>query len=290
MNELDEVYNNYDSQNREFSKEEYAEFKKNEKQQIYELIDRTAETVVTNGDEFQKYLDTQSKFEQYSVGNAFLVMAQMPDATQLRDYESWRNSGAYLKKYPNAVKILEPGDTYMREDGSIGTNYNVKKVYDISQVNSKQKNRQMRYNDKILLKIFLNSSSSKVKIVDEIPNTERKALYDLGTDTLFIARGAESPKIFYEVAEELAKQEIGENTLGDSYKNYCVSYMLCKKYGINVSNYNFEEIATSLNSLEAREIRLELEPVRNAMESISNRVAEQIQKLTKESKNKENVR
>lgn len=108
MNELDEVYNNYDSQNREFSKEEYAEFKRNEKQQIYELIDNTAESAVTNGEGFKKYLDTQSKFEQYSVGNAFLVMAQMPEATQLRDYESWRSSGAYLKKYPNAVKILEP--------------------------------------------------------------------------------------------------------------------------------------------------------------------------------------
>lgn len=290
MNELDEVYNNYDLQNREFSKDEYAEFKKNEKLQIYELIDKTAEKVVTNGDEFQKYLDIQSKFEQYSVGNAFLVMAQMPKATQLRDYESWRSSGAFLKKYPKFVKILEPGDTYMREDGSVGTNYNVKKVYDISQVNTKQKNRQMRYNDKILLKIFLNSSSSKVKIVDEIPDTQRKALYNFETDTLFIARGAESPKIFYEVAEELAKQEIGESSLEDSYKNYCVSYMLCKKYGINVSDYNFEEIASSLSNLETRDIRLELEPVKNAMESISNRVSEQIQRLTRESKNKENVR
>lgn len=178
----------------------------------------------------------------------------------------------------------------MREDGSIGTNYNVKKVYDVSQVNSKQKNRQMRYNDKILLKVFLNSSSSKVKIVDEIPNTEKKALYDLETDTLLIARGAETPKIFYEVAEGLSKQEIGENSLEDSYKNYCVSYMLCKKYGINVSGYNFEEIASGLSGLEAKEIRAELEPAREAMESISNRVSEQIQKLARESRNKENVR
>lgn len=178
----------------------------------------------------------------------------------------------------------------MREDGSIGTNYNVKKVYDVSQVNSKQKNRQMRYDDKILLKIFLNSSSSKVRIVDEIPNTEKKALFDVGTDTLFIEKGSKAPKIFYEVAEGLSKQEIGENSLEDSYKNYCVSYMLCKKYGINVSDYNFQEIAVSLKGLEAKEIRAELEPAREAMESISNRVSEQIQKLTRESKNKENVR
>jgi hypothetical protein len=53
-------------------------------------------------------LDSQSKFDNYSVGNALLVTAQMPQATQLRDYESWKNAGAYLKKFPKYVKILEP--------------------------------------------------------------------------------------------------------------------------------------------------------------------------------------
>lgn len=60
MSELDEVYDSYDSTNRQYSKEEYAEYKKQEKQEIYSLIDSTAEKIVTNGKEFQKYLDTQA--------------------------------------------------------------------------------------------------------------------------------------------------------------------------------------------------------------------------------------
>ena len=283
MNELNEVYASYDSKNREYSKEEYAEYKKKEKQEVYNLIDKTEERVVTNGEELKKYLDTQSKFDQYSVGNAMLVLAQMPNATQLRDYNGWQNVGGYVKKSPKKVKILEPADSYMREDGTVGTNYNVKKVYDITQVNIKDRARQMKYDNKILLKLFLQSSNAKVEVVDYIPNTDKKAMYDMNNDTLYIAKGAEAPSIFYEVTQEIAMQEIGEDTL----KSYCVSYMLCKKYNIDVSNYNFENVAISMQSMDAKQIREELEPIRNAMENINSRITENIKQLARESKAKE---
>lgn len=106
MNELEEVFKNYDS--KEYNKEEYAEYKRKEKEQVYGMIDSIAEKVVKDENEFKKYLDSQCKFDSYSVGNALLVTAQMPQATQLRDYESWKNAGAYLKKAPKFVKILEP--------------------------------------------------------------------------------------------------------------------------------------------------------------------------------------
>lgn len=178
----------------------------------------------------------------------------------------------------------------MREDGTVGINYNVKKVYDVSQVNTRQRNRKMIYDDKILLKVFLNSSISKVKIVDSISNTNAGAKYEFDDDTLYIARGAESPKIFYEVTKELAKQEIGENDKIDDFKNYCISYMLCKKYNIDVSNYRFNEIPLELQNLNAREIREELQPIRDAMESINSRITEQVQNITRENRNKNKER
>lgn len=297
MSEFDEVYNSYEDitdddtiENKQYSKEEYAEFKRNEKSQIYELIDKTAEKIVTSGEEFKKYLDSQSKFDNYSVGNALLVSSQMPKATQLRDLESWRGVGAFKKRFAKAVKILEPGDNYMREDGSVGVNYNVKKVYDISQVTPRQRANNMRYDNKILLKIFLNASSSEVKVVDEIPGTNKGVMYDYEEDKLYIARGAEAPKVFYEVAEELAKQEIGEGSNLDSFKNYCVAYMLCKKYNIDVSNFNFNNIPQELKSMNAREIREELEPIKEAMENINTRMSAFIQRLGRLNQNKENVR
>ncbi|MEI3401829.1 MAG: hypothetical protein V8R51_05745 [Clostridia bacterium] len=81
-----------------------------------------------------------------------MVTAQMPEATVLRDFDSWSNLGGYPKRNRKDVRILEPGDSYMREDGSVGTNYNVKYVIDISQVSIRQKPRAMRYDNKLLLR------------------------------------------------------------------------------------------------------------------------------------------
>ena len=94
----------------------------------------------------------------------------------------------------------------MREDGTVGTSYDVKYVYDISQLQTKYRTRSLRFDNKILLKLFLNSSLADVKVVDEIPDTNRRALYNKDAKLLYIARGAEAPQIFYEVTHELAKQ------------------------------------------------------------------------------------
>ena len=179
----------------------------------------------------------------------------------------------------------------MREDVKVATNYNVKYLIDISQVNiRKNPNTMMRYDNKLLLKVFLNSSQAKVEVVNEIPNVDRSALYDAERNVLYIARGAEVPQIFHEVTQELAKQEIKENTELDTFKANCVSYMICKKYGIDVSNYNVTDIPYELKELSAKEIREELEPIHDALENISGRTSHCIDLLAKQNREKEQVR
>lgn len=178
----------------------------------------------------------------------------------------------------------------MREDGTLGTNYNVRKVYDISQIQTRYRTRSLRFDNKILLKILLNSSISKVKVVDEIPDSNRQALYNEKADLLYIVRGAEAPQIFYEVTHELAKQEIGESSSLDVFKNYCASYMICKKYNIDVSNYNFDKGIEQLQGMDGREIKEELEPMRDALEEIEKRMSNRITQIMLENKEKTQAR
>lgn len=288
MGELDQIYEDYGKKH--YTKEEYSEFKRKEKNEVYELIDKTASKIVQNIQGFKNYLDTQAKFEQYSVGNALLILAQMPEATMLRDYQSWISLGGVPKKFKKKVKILEPGDSYIREDGTEKINYNVKYVYDISQVNIKQKPRIRRYDNKVLLKAFLNSNQGNLQIVDGIPNSNRCALYDKEQDTLYIARGSEAPLIFYELTQELAKQELGEDNAIDNFKINCVSYSICKKYGIDVSNYNIVDIPFEFKEMSSKEIREELEPIRDALENIDTRANHFIEMLTRQNKEKSKIR
>lgn len=291
MSELEDVYGVYEEiEKREYNKEDYAEYKKEEKKQIYELMDSEAQKVGEDVNEFKKYLDNQSKFGKYSVGNVLLITAQMPQAMELKDLKSWANEKAYKRKFEKPVKIFEPKDSYMREDGSIVTNYNVKNVYDVSQVNPRRTINRIKFNDKILLKILLNSSLSTIKVVDEIPNTEKKAFYDLNSNTLFVARRANTPDIFYEITEALGKQEIGEKDIKDVNKAYCVSYMICKKYDIPTEKFDFSEIMSDFNGLDPKAIRAELEPIKMAIENIETRMSEQVKNIIIETKLKGKVR
>jgi hypothetical protein len=291
MSELEDVYGVYEEiEKREYNKEDYAEYKKEEKKQIYELMDSEAQKVGEDVNEFKKYLDNQSKFGKYSVGNVLLITAQMPQAMELKDLNSWANEKAYKRKFEKPVKIFEPKDSYMREDGSIVTNYNVKNVYDVSQVNPRRTINRIKFNDKILLKILLNSSLSTIKVVDEIPNTEKKAFYDLNSNTLFVARRANTPDIFYEITEALGKQEIGEKDIKDVNKAYCVSYMICKKYDIPTEKFDFSEIMSDFNGLDPKAIRAELEPIKMAIENIETRMSEQVKNIIIETKLKGKVR
>lgn len=291
MSELEDVYGVYEEiEKREYNKEDYAEYKKEEKKQIYELMDSEAQKVGEDVNEFKKYLDNQSKFGKYSVGNVLLITAQMPQAMELKDLNSWANEKAYKRKFEKPVKIFEPKDSYMREDGSIVTNYNVKNVYDVSQVNPRRTINRIKFNDKILLKILLNSSLSTIKVVDEIPNTEKKAFYDLNSNTLFVARRANTPDIFYEITEALGKQEIGEKDIKDVNKAYCVSYMICKKYDIPTEKFDFSAIMSDFNGLDPKAIRAELEPIKMAIENIETRMSEQVKNIIIETKLKGKVR
>ena len=68
-----------------FNKEEWAAQKQAQRKEAYELIDNTCAEMLSDGDAFQQYLEVQGRFDRYSVNNAILVSAQMPEATSLKD-------------------------------------------------------------------------------------------------------------------------------------------------------------------------------------------------------------
>ena len=77
------IYDVFSGGNRPFDKEEWAAAKQAQRKEAYELIDNTCSEMVASGDSFRQYLDVQGRFDRYSVANAILVSAQMPEATQL---------------------------------------------------------------------------------------------------------------------------------------------------------------------------------------------------------------
>lgn len=57
---------------------------------------------------FRDYLRVQSRFHAYSFGNALLIWAQRPDATQVAGFNAWREMGRNVRKGEHGIQILAP--------------------------------------------------------------------------------------------------------------------------------------------------------------------------------------
>lgn len=133
------IYDVFNGGSRPFNKEEWAAQKQAQRQEAYEMIDNTCAEMMESGDSFRQYLDVQGRFDRYSVANAVLVSAQMPEATQLKDYGKWKQSRVYVNKDAQKITILEPSKEYLRDDGTKAVSYNAKVVYDISETSAKDR-------------------------------------------------------------------------------------------------------------------------------------------------------
>lgn len=283
MNTFDDLFDASAAKNNRndqpFDKDAWAAKKQEQRQAVYDLADSTAEAIAADGGRFRDYLDVQSRFDRYTATNALLILAQKPEATQLRDFESWRSTGAFIKRQEmsHGISILEPGDEYKREDGSIGTYYNVKKVYDVSQTNTRMKVQPtVSMDERLLLKALIPRPPVPMQTVDELPNN-MGALYDHDQKVIFVRRGMTADDIFRSVSKELAHAEIA-GARSEYYREdaafaaYSVSYLLCRKYGIDVSGYDFSRLPEDFREADPQSIRAALSEMRDTANTISGRM------------------
>ena len=246
------------------SPEEYAKAKQEEKEAVYNLIDTAISDIVNNPAEFQKYLDTQARMDRYSAANALLIYKQCPEATQLKDFNGWRDDNIRVKKGAKSISILEPVD-YTKADGSTGISYNVKKAFDISQTNGRRQPAPTVNRDpKNLVSVMLDTSPVNCESSSELPNPDAVAYYDNDKNTLFIKKGVgDSVALFQGVALELGYAELSGRS--DSYSRkdmsfqaVCVGYMLCKKYGVEAKNFAVDRIPPEWKNKEPKEVRADV--------------------------------
>ena len=109
---IQSAVNNVQSTKKEFDAQEWGKGKQQDREFAYKTQDEMATKITENGGNYKTYLNVQSRFPTYSVGNALLVTAQNPKATQLKDAESWKKDNIHFAGKPNKIIILEQGNIY----------------------------------------------------------------------------------------------------------------------------------------------------------------------------------
>ena len=280
--------NNY-STNRYKNKSNWQEKKNNWKQQqdqdrqaIYDTMDRMATIVGNDSKKFKQYLDIQSRFSKHSVGNCLVLLEKAPNSTRIKDESSWNEIGIELISNAKSVKILEPNKSNNR------IYYNPKEVYDITQTNAPKEEIVKKYDDRKLLEAIISDCEVPRKSVDKLPNGTLGSEYNRDENVLYVCKGMDRELLFQTLFQELGNIEMKdeENSNIKNFRSYCISYMLCEKYGIDVSGFDFSNLPEELtNQKEPKGVRGELNIIRGNFESIDTKIYQHFEINNKE-KNK----
>ena len=90
-----------------------------EKQKVKEITDRLEEGLkeLFEGEKYKSYLNTMSKFHNYSANNIQLIEMQCPDATYVAGYKAWqRNFERHVNRGERGIRILAPAPYKIKEE------------------------------------------------------------------------------------------------------------------------------------------------------------------------------
>ena len=285
------IYDVFSGGSKPFDKAEWAAQKQAQRQEAYELIDNTCSEMMADGESFRQYLDVQGRFDRYSVANAVLVSAQMPDATQLKDYNAWKQSRVYVNKDAQKVVILEPSKEYTRDDGSKAVGYNAKEVYDISETSAKDRQETQ---EKISMREFVSAliDASPVPFVP-VADLEMPAYYDSEQQSIFIRTGLNEEQLFVSMAKEVSAAVFdfkhNESREASEFKSYCVAYMVSSRYGVDTRGFNFSRLPKELAETDTQAFKGELGSMRDVLGEIQSEMYKSMEK-NKPAKSKEQER
>ena len=266
------IYDVFSGGNRPFDKEEWAAAKQAQRKEAYELIDNTCSEMMASGDSFRQYLNVQGSFDRYSVANAILVSAQMPEATQLKEYSKWKANRVYVNKDAQKIIILEPSKEYTREDGTKGISYNAKVVYDISETSAKD--RQQEQEPKSMRELV--SALIDASPVPCVP------VGGLSEEALFVSMAKEVSAAVYDF-------KYNESRDASDFKSFCVAYMVSSRYGVDTKGFDFSRLPSEYAEMDTQAFKGELGTMRDVLGEIQSDMYKSMEK-NKPAKNKEQER
>ena len=90
-----------------------------EQQRVKEITDKLEEGLkeLFESEKYKSYLNTMSKFHNYSFNNTLLIAMQKPEATLVAGYKAWqKNFDRHVNKGEKAIRILAPAPYKIKEE------------------------------------------------------------------------------------------------------------------------------------------------------------------------------
>ena len=92
---------------------------KTEKQKVQEITEKLEQGIkeLFESEKYKTYLNTMSKFHNYSFNNTMLIAMQKPNATLVAGFKAWqKNFDRHVKKGEKGIRILAPAPYKIKEE------------------------------------------------------------------------------------------------------------------------------------------------------------------------------
>ena len=278
-------------------------------EQIKEITDRLEKGLeaLFQSDNYRDYLNTMSKFHNYSFNNNLLIAMQRPDATYVAGYQSWqKNFGRQVEKGEKAIKIIAPspykkieetpildknGNQMLGLDGKpmtekiehIMPGFRVTSVFDVSQTSGAELPDICKQLDgsvigyKDLQEALSRYSPAPIKF-DEI-TSGANGFYSSENKSITVKEGMSEAQTLKTSVHEVAHSILHDRDNGtilnaDSrtkeVQAESVAYTVCQHYGLDTSDYSFGYVAGWSSDKDMKELKASLETIQNTARDIIN--------------------
>ena len=238
-----------------------------------------------NSDTYKIFLQTMSKFNNYSLNNLFLIVAQKKDASAVASFNAWKKLGRHVLKGQKALKIWAPyqvtrkdekGQPVLDKKGQEvkDTRFRLVPVFDVSQTDGKELPQPVyelegTHQDYANLYRAAKETAAAKGVRLEISKEPMEAHgYYSPTENKIVIRAGMSERetlstIFHEMAhadlhnpKALEGQKLTRTN--KELQAESVAYVVANHYGLDTSSYSFGYLANwsnepdSLADLEAQ--------------------------------------
>ncbi len=258
-------------------------------------------------DKYMEYLNTMSKFHNYSFNNNLLIAMQKPDATYVAGYTSWqKNFDRQVNKGEKAIKIIAPSPykkieekTLIGSDGKpllgldgkpltekvehVMQGFKVTSVFDVSQTSGAELPNIVKTLDSSVdgYKDFKEALTrySPVPITTEKIDGRANGFYSHDTKSITIKEGMSEAQTIKTTVHEVAHSilhdkesgtELNVDTRTREVQAESVAYTVCKHYGIDTSDYSFGYVAGWSSGRDMKELKSSMQTIQETAKNMIN--------------------
>lgn len=232
---------------------------------VTEMQDQGIEMIVSDPDQYIRYLTMQGDNPTYSAGNVAIVLAGMRDATIFGTRDRWQTLGrtVMMDEQDQGVKI------FARDARTKA--YALADAYDISQTQGRDLKQKILREDTpdmaTALKTLLNYSKAEPVVDKEM---DAAAFFDEEKRELAVNPDFSDQEAFASIAAEVALTRFHDKGYNREYSwaryeldAQSVSYILCRRYGIEPVQPNMERLRERFVGMSTDECRTVLDNIQN---------------------------